>query len=79
MGSPEKKFKVGACTASIFVNEANTKDGKVPIKTVVLQRVYKDKSGKFQNVTSFGTNDVPKAVLALEKAYDHMVSKDIGE
>ena len=74
MAQPEKKFKCGACSASVFVNEVKTADGIVPMKTVSLQRAYKDKDGNFQHATSFGANDIPKAVLALTKAYDYLVS-----
>ena len=74
MAQPEKRFKVGACTASVFVNEVSTGNGKVEIKSVSLQRAYKDKEGNFQHATSFGANDIPKAILALSKAYDYLVS-----
>ena len=30
MAQPEKRFKVGACTASIFVNEVGTGNDKIP-------------------------------------------------
>ena len=43
------------------------------MKSVSLQRTYKDKDGNFQHATSFGANDMPKAVLALTKAYDYLV------
>ena len=76
MAQPEKKFKCGACSASVFVNEVKTADGMVPTKTVSLQRAYKDKDGNFQHTTSFKDNDIPKAVLALTKAYDYLVSEE---
>lgn len=79
MGKPEKQFKVGNSTASVFVNEVNTKNGKALIKSVSLQRTYKDKEGNFQSVTSFGIADVPKAILALEKAYEHMILQENGD
>ena len=79
MAQPEKRFKVGACTASVFVNEIVGKDGKVSIKSVSLQRTYKDKNGNFQNTTSFGVNDIPKAILALMKVYDYLVSDEKAE
>ena len=76
MGKPEKTFRVGACSASVFGNEIDAKGGKVTIKTVSLQRAYKDKDGNFQHTNSFKPNDIPKAVLALAKAYDYLVSED---
>ena len=52
MSQPEKRFKAGACTASIFANEVLTTDGKVVVKNVVLQRIYKNKDGNFQHNAS---------------------------
>ena len=72
MVQPEKRFKVGACTASIFANEVNTAEGTKNLRSVSLQRTYKDKDGKFQHTTSFKVHDIPKAVLALNKAYEYL-------
>jgi hypothetical protein len=76
MAQPEKRFKVGACTASVFVNEVSTGSGTATIKSVSLQRAYKDDDGTFQYTTSFKANDIPKAVVALIKAYDYLVSSE---
>ena len=76
MAKPEKKIKVGAVTASVFANEIDGKNGKAVVKSVSLQRTYKDKNGEFQHTTSFGPNDIPKAVLALSKAYEHLVLEE---
>lgn len=73
MKRPEKKFKAGACTASIFMNEVDTEVGKIELKNVCLQKTYKDKDGNFQANSTFKINDIPKAILALEKAYEYMV------
>ena len=73
MTQPEKKFRAGACTASIFSNEVKTGEGTAEIKSVSLQRTYKDKEGNFQHTASFKANDIPKAILALSKAYEYLV------
>ena len=49
------------------------------MKNVSLQRSYKDKDGDFQNASSFRANNIPKAVLALNKAYDYLVSDERAE
>ena len=76
MAQPEKRFKIGACTASVFANEIDTDSGKAIVKSVSLQRTYKDKSGEFQYANSYSVNDIPKAVLALNKAYDYLATDD---
>lgn len=73
MAQPEKRFKVGACTASVFVNEVTTQNGPTQMKSVSLQRTYKDKDGNFQSTSSFGANDMPKAMLAMQKAYEYLM------
>lgn len=75
MARPEKVFKVGGCTASVFENNVNGFNGNTTIKSVTLQRAYKDKAGNFQHTNSFKLNDIPKAVLALEKAYEYLLSE----
>ncbi len=42
MGQPEQRFKVGACVASIFANERTSNDGPVVLRSVVLQKIYRD-------------------------------------
>lgn len=73
MAQPEKRYKVGACTASIFVNEIDTGNGIVQAKSVSLQRSFKDKDGQWQASSSFRLHDLPKAQLALSKAYEYLV------
>lgn len=75
MVEAEKRFKVGACSASVFANEVNTSDGVKLLRTVSLQRVYKDRDGNWRYTGNFRVNDVPKAVLALRKAYDYVTSR----
>ncbi len=73
MVKPEKKFKVGACSASIFVNEIETGVGIISVKNVSLQKTFKNKEGDFQSNSTFKINDIPKAILALKKAYEYLV------
>lgn len=75
MVQPETKFKVGGCSATIFVNEFQTLDGMKSAKNVVLDRTYKDKDGNYQTSKSLSANDIPKAILVLQKAYEHIVSQ----
>ncbi len=79
MANPEKKFKAGACTASVFKNEINTGTEKITLKNVSLQKTFKDKDGNFQANSTFKINDIPKAILTLSKAYEYLVLEDKGE
>ena len=77
---PEKKFSTGVITATIWQNQGKSKDGEmVGYRTVSFQRRYKDKNGVWQSATSLRLNDLPKAVLVLQKAYEYLVVRDMHD
>ena len=70
---PEKEFKVGAVRAAIWANERHAPDGKTfNSHKVLVDRVYKDNQGDFKTTSSLEANDIPKAILALKKAYEYL-------
>ena len=73
---PEKKFSTGAICATIWKNNGSSKSG-VPVeyRTIQLDRRYKDKEGNWQSTASLRLNDLPKASLVLQKAYEYLVLK----
>ena len=76
---PEKRFSTGALVASVWENEGKSKSGdEVSFRTVSLQRRYKDKNGEWQSTNTLRINDLPKASLVLQKAYEYLVMKDFG-
>ena len=75
--APEKKFRAGAVSATIWKNKAENKEGsEVEYKTISIERNYTDKEGKWQSTNSFRTNDLPKAKVVLDKAYEYLVLKE---
>lgn len=71
---PEMKFRAGSISATVWNNEIKRKDGTpASFKTISLQRGYKDKDGEWKNTASLRANDLPKAVLLLNKAYEHLL------
>lgn len=78
---PEKKFSAGAISATIWKNNsASRKNGKaVEFRSIVLQRRYTDKEGKWQTSSSLRLSDLPKASLVLQKAYEYLVLKSTAE
>ena len=63
-----KHIRVGGVEATVW---KNTNGEKVSM-SVTLQRNYKDKSGNWKTTYSFRQNDLPKALLALQKAFEHV-------
>lgn len=73
---PKAKFRIGAITATVWENKGQTKEGKEFInKSVALKRSYKDAKGEWQETDSYKQNDIPKAILALQKAYEFLATE----
>lgn len=73
---PEKKFSTGVISATVWRNVGTGKNGAVEYNTVTLQRRYTDKDGKWKSTSSLRVNDLPKATLVLQKAYEYLVLKE---
>jgi len=73
---PEQKFSAGVISATIWKNQGTSKKGEeVEYRTISLQRSYTDKEGNWKSTNSFRVNDLPKAMLVLNKAYEYLVLK----
>jgi hypothetical protein len=69
---PETKFRSGAIAATIWSNETIRDGKKVEYKSITFERSYKDKNDQWQSTNSLRTADIPKAILVLTKAYEHL-------
>lgn len=79
MAHPEITFRHGPCSASIFENEYTRGGESFTVRTVSFQRSYLDKEGTWQRTNSLRVNDIPKAVLVLNKAYEFLTSTGQAE
>ena len=74
---PEKKFSTGVVTATVWSNQGKGRNGEiVGYRTVSLQRRYKDKNGVWQSANSLRVNDLPRASLVLQKAFEYLVIRE---
>ena len=71
MSSPEKTYRVGNVSASVFVNEVQGEGGKRQLRNVNLQRRYKD-GDEWKSSSSFGLSDLPQAIRVLQLAQQHV-------
>ncbi|MBD3361319.1 hypothetical protein GF358_00850 [Candidatus Woesearchaeota archaeon] len=76
MNKPEKKFRAGAISATIWKNNGERNGQSVEFNTISLTRAYKDKGGNWKNSSSLRISDLPKAALVLNKAYEHLIVAD---
>ena len=75
---PEKKFSTGSLSATVWQNQGKSKSGEeVSFRTVSFQRRYLDKNGEWQTTSTLRVNDLPKASLVLQKAYEYLVMKEL--
>ena len=79
MVSPEKIFKFGAVRASVFKNMIELKGQLVPLLKVVVQVRYRDKNGQWKGTNSLSVNDLPKAIAALQRAYEYILVKSSSQ
>ena len=79
MASPEITFRHGSCSASVFINEYQRGEQSFTVRTVSFQRRYRGKEGEWQNTSSLQVNDIPKAVLVLNKAYEYLTSNSAND
>lgn len=69
---PDKKFKAGPVTATVW--KGVSPKGSV-YYNVQIGRSYKDKDNNWKNTSSMRENDVPKALVLLQKAYEYVISQ----
>ena len=73
---PEVTYRIGNCSASVFVNEVQGNGQKRKFRSVSVQRSYKDGDDR-KFVSSFGLNDLPNAIRVMQKALEHVEGKEI--
>jgi hypothetical protein len=72
--SPEKKFRAGAISATVWLNKGQRDNGEeTEFRTIAVDRNYTDKEGKWHSTNSLRVNDLPKLQAVLRKAYDYLV------
>ena len=70
--TPKKTFRAGAVSATVWNNTTEKNGETVEYSTVTFERSYKDAQGKWQTTNSLRVNDLPKAALVLNKAYEEL-------
>jgi len=77
---PEKKFKAGSVSATIWLNSGQDNEGKqTSFRTISFERSYLDKDGNWKTTNSLRVSDIPKGILVLNKAYEYAMLKDEGD
>ncbi len=72
---PEMKFSTGGVQVTIWRNSGE----KGEFRTVSFDKRYKDKEGNWKSTNTLMVNDLPKAIVALNKAYEYSVLRNTAE
>ena len=76
---PVQKFSTGAISATIWNNQGTGRNGEpTEFSSITLQRRY-NKDGQWQSTNALRLNDLPKASLVLQKAYEFLIFKRADE
>ncbi len=71
--APMAKFSVGGIQAALWANEG--KEG-ASYFTVTMDKRYKS-GEQWKSTKSLRVGDLPKAILVLQKAYEHLALKEV--
>lgn len=74
---PVKEFKAGGIKAAIWKDEVE-QDGQVVVRhSIKTEKSYKDKAtGEWKTTDYFRPNDLPRLILAAQKAFEFCVLKE---
>ena len=72
---PEAVFRGGYVSASVFVHDIETDDGKRTIRSVNVQKRYMD-GDEAKYTSSFNLGELPQAIRALELAQAFVEGKE---
>ena len=68
---PEVTYRLGNCSASVFVREIDGDKGKRKVRSVNVQKSYMDRD-KRKYTSSFGLGELPAATRVLQLAQLHV-------
>jgi hypothetical protein len=71
MTKPEVTFRLGSCSASVFVNHGKN----AAFRSVSLQRRYRE-GDKWKTSSNFTLRDLPLAIAALQLALQHVATHE---
>ena len=76
MAGPEKEFRAGGVSATVWNNQQMINGNKMDVKSVQIQRNYLDDKKEWKKTSSFKTNDLHKLVAVATEAFKYLVLKE---
>lgn len=72
---PERVFRIGFVSASVFAHEIDAEDSKRTLRSVNLQKRYLD-GEEVKYTSSFNLAELPQAIRVLQLAADYVESRE---
>lgn len=74
-----KEFRARNLSLAIWQNEGTREGRPITLHSITLNKRYQDQdSGEWKDSSSFFPDDLPRLRLLLEKAYEHLVLRDVS-
>jgi len=72
---PEKVYRIGFVSASVFVHDVETDDGKRTLRSVSVQKRYLD-GEEAKYTSSFGLTELPQAIRVLQLTQQYVEARE---
>ncbi len=72
MSMPEKEFKVGTVSATIWPRTVNSDGETFTAYSVKIQRSYRDQNGEWQETNNFRPQDLPAVETVSGEAFRYL-------
>ena len=76
MAGPEKEFRAGGVSATIWNNQQTINGNKMDVKSVQIQRNYQDDKEEWKKTSSFKANDLAKVICVAQAAFNYLTLKE---
>jgi hypothetical protein len=76
MGAPIDKITFGNVTLAVFENTVGKGKESFTTKSVVIQKNYKDKDGKWKSTSSFKPSELMYVIMACQDMLERIYRKD---
>ncbi|MBK7494486.1 MAG: hypothetical protein IPI28_03380 [Candidatus Omnitrophica bacterium] len=76
---PLWRNQVGPFRASIWENQRTANGKNFTVRELSFSKRYRTEKGEYKDTTKYQANDIPKAILSLQKAYEQLITPDGNE
>jgi len=74
-GRPEKVFRIGFVSASVFAHDVESDGGKRTMRSISVQKRYLD-GDEAKYTSSFNLAEVPQAIRAMQLAQEYVEARE---